>query len=114
MELKTLTLVIAYSDETDQTTNFLHLLQEIIKEYQVEIVGLWPQSSSGAWPEVTFLGEEASLERLRKNFYEEEDEESLDEIAPLEDTEQEVVLVKNDTRWEEPRKYISPGEGKFI
>lgn len=113
MALKTLSLVISFSGETDTTENFFQMLQEIVTEYQVEIVGLWPQSPSGAWPEITFLGEEAQLKRLRANFNEELEESDIEECFPLQDTERETHEILVDSRWEGERKYVTT-EGKFI
>ena len=112
--LKEVDLVWGYEDENVTIFNFAEMLNEVIDEFQVEIIGFIPMSSSGAWPEFKFLGEEESIKRLCINFHGDENDgiDYYDEYAY--DSDRTEFTVHTDNRWtNNERKYIAKG-GEFI
>ena len=93
-------LLFAYEGATEETSNFFEQLQEIIKEFRVEIVGLWPLSSSGAWPEITFRGEEDDIYRLCLKYHQNDENEARDYYDSYStESSSDDIDVKSDDRW---------------
>jgi len=88
MELKRFSLGIAFNGPCKDTENFLTYLQEICEVFNLQIVGLVPVSSSGAWPEVTFRGAKEDLTNLSIAFHDDSElgQEMIDEFI-MEDAE---------------------------
>jgi hypothetical protein len=69
MSLKTVSVDIAFDGFADNTSDFLSYLQEVCEVFNLQIVGLIPVGSAGAWPEVTFRGKEEDLIRFCIMFF---------------------------------------------
>jgi len=67
MKIKKIGLDMAYYSL--QTSEFFEYLQEICEVFNLEIVGIIPVGPAGAWPEVTFRGEESSLIKFLNAFF---------------------------------------------
>lgn len=70
----TISVDIAFDGFADNTSDFLNYLQEISEVFSLQIVGLIPVGPAGAWPEVTFRGEEKDLNRFCIMFFEESED----------------------------------------
>ena len=70
----TISVDIAVDGFADNTSDFLSYLQEISEVFSLQIVGLIPVGPAGAWPEVTFRGEEKDLIRFCIMFFEESED----------------------------------------
>ena len=113
-KLKEVDLVWGTQDENEKVFNYMEMLNEVIEEFQVEIIGFIPMSSSGAFPEIKFLGEEESIKRLCIHYHGDESDgmEYYDEFAY--DSGHTELTIHLDDRWSNgERKYISKG-GEFI
>jgi hypothetical protein len=107
-------LVMAFDERTESTSNYFELLQEIIEEFRVEIIGLWPMSPSGAWPEIKFRGEADDIYRLCLKYHNDDEEEAryyYDDYS-TESTSDEINILKDD-RWPSKNKWIDK-DGNFI
>jgi hypothetical protein len=106
-----ISLVIAFTGSTEKTEDFMSMLQEMVEEYQVEIVGLWPMSDSGAWPTITFKGKEDSIKRLCQDFFEDEEEASEYYETQSVICSDANFTVHSDKRWQGERNHIKVGGG---
>jgi hypothetical protein len=53
-KLKEVDLVWGTQDGNEKVFNYMEMLNEVIEEFQVEIIGFIPMSSSGAHPEIMY------------------------------------------------------------
>lgn len=74
MAIKKIRMDIAYDGPTDETQKFMSFLQEVCEVFSLEIVGLIPVGAAGAWPEVTFRGEEKDILEFVQKFFDSEEE----------------------------------------
>ena len=114
MKLKKMSFDLAFNAATAETENFLNFLQEACEVFSLQIVGLIPVGSAGAWPEVTFRGTEENLTRFSIAFYDGQEmgQEMVDEY--MVDDEPEEFYVFTDERFTTKggRKYINE-DGTF-
>lgn len=117
MKLNRISIPIAFDPMFGKTDKFLRYLQEICEIFELQIVGLVPVSSSGAWPEVTFRGESENLEKFIMSFYFDDPEEGADFFESyLKDDEPGDFFVESDHRFTSrgSREFFTEeGEPKF-
>jgi hypothetical protein len=108
MKTKRFTVAIAFDGPCNDTSRFMIYLQEICEVFQLQIVGLWPVSCQGAWPEVTFRGTEENLTKFSIAFHDSQElgQEIIDDYM-VEDGEYDFE-VQSDER------YTTKGNRKFI
>ena len=107
-------LVFSYEGATEETSNFFEFLQEIVEEFRVEIIGLWPMSASGAWPEITFRGEEDDIYKLCLKYHGDDEEiarDCYDEYST--ESSSDGINILKDDRWPSKNKWIDK-DGNFI
>jgi len=111
---KEISLIFAYEDALGDTSNYFEFLQEIIEEFRVEIVGLWPMSSSGALPEITFRGEADDIFKLCLKYHYDDEDEARDyyDENSIESQSDEINIFKDD-RWASKNKWIDK-DGNFV
>jgi hypothetical protein len=108
-------LVWGFESESSTISNFAMEINEVLLEFQVEIIGFIPMSASGAWPEFKFLGEEEQIKRLLFHYHQEDESEAMDYYEyNARPSQRSEVNVHVDTRWSGgERKFIEVG-GKFM
>ena len=82
MSLKKISVDIASPTDASE---FMNHLQEFCEVFNLQIIKLIPVGCAGAWPEITFRGEEEDIRRFANLFYEEDyDDEWIQDDAPIE------------------------------
>jgi len=106
--MKQLTLVFAF-DGFHETQEFMLYLQELVEQFQVQIIEFIPASSSGAWPELTFRGTEENLIKLAICYHGDHIEDGT-EYAEDHMIDDSPILfdIEKDPRW------LTAGKRTFI